>query len=497
MKQIIFTLIAVLVALVPSTMSAYDFEVDGIYYDIYGANAIVTDNITSNGYTGDVIIPAEVTYNGTTYHVTEIGVSAFMDCTGLTSITIPNSVIAIGDEAFYGCSGLTTIDIPNSVTTIGGEAFGHCEGLTSIAVESGNTVYDSRDNCNAIIETATNKLIAGCMNTIIPNSVSTIGSWAFDCCTGLTCIEIPNSVTSIGWSAFNCCTSLTSIDIPNSVTSIGTYAFYFCTSLANVSIGNSVTSIGIYAFWKCSSLSSINIPSSVTSIGDKAFEGCSGLTSITVAIDNPFYDSRDNCDAIIKTATNTLIIGCMNTNIPNSVTSIGNYAFKGCTGLTTTDIPNSVTTIGIGAFEGCTGLISINIPNSVTFIRTSAFENCIKLNDVYCHVTDPSLLTLGTDAFGYIYNGSNAGRTLHVPAGSLAAYQADSKWSQYFETIVEMEPTAGDVNGDGALTISDVTNLIDQLLSGDELPAYADVNGDGVVTIKDVTDLIDLLLDGN
>ena len=372
MKQIIFTLIAVLVALVPSTMSAYDFEVDGIYYDIYGANAIVTDNITSNGYTGDVIIPAEVTYNGTTYHVTEIGASAFRDCTGLTSITIPNSVIAIGNEAFYGCTGLTTTDIPNSVTSIGNSAFYGCSGLTTI-------------------------------------------------------------------------------DIPNSV----------------------------------------------TTIGGEAFGHCEGLTSIAVESGNTVYDSRDNCNAIIKTATNTLIIGCMNTTIPNSVTSIGNYAFNGRTGLTNIDIPNPVTTIGLGAFYNCTGLTSVTLPNSVTFIRTQAFENCFKLNDVYCHVADPSLLALERDAFGYIYNGSNVGHTLHVPAGSLAAYQADSKWSQYFETIVEMEPTAGDINGDGVLTISDVTGLIDQLLSGDELPAYADVNGDGVVTIKDVTDLIDLLLDGN
>ena len=516
-------------ALVPSTMSAHDFMVDGIYYNIksggvninYGNEVSVTYEETGyNSYTGDVIIPAEVTFNATTYYVTEIGVSAFRDCTGLTSITIPYSVIAIGDEAFRGCtgltttdipnsvttiggyafegcSGLTTIDIPNSVTTIGSGAFGSCQGLTSIAVESGNTVYDSRDNCNAIIETASNTLLFGCMNSVIPNSVTSIGSFAFDGCTGLTCIDIPNSVTSIGWSAFNCCTGLTSIDIPNSVTSLGTYAFYFCTSLANVSIGNSVTSIGIYTFWKCSSLSSINIPSSVTSIGSHAFDFCSGLTSITVAIDNPFYDSRDNCNAIIKTANNTLIAGCMNTTIPNSVTSIGNYAFNGCTDLTNIDIPNPVTTIGLGAFYNCTGLTSVTIPNSVTFIRTQAFENCFKLNDVYCHVADPSLLTLETDAFGYIYNGSNAGRTLHVPAGSLAAYQAGSKWSQYFETIVEMGHTAGDVNGDGELTISDVTGLIDLLLSGGDLPAYADVNGDGVVTIKDVTDMIDMLLSGD
>ena len=200
---------------------------------------------------------------------------------------------------------------------------------------------------------------------------------------------------------------------------------------------------------------------SVTSIGDEAFYECTGLTSVTIG---------------------------------NSVTSIGSYAFFGCTGLTSIDIPNSVTSIGDNAFAYCSGLTSIDIPNSVTTIGDEAFDHCSNLNDVYCHVADPLLLTMGSDVF---YRSSDyAGRTLHVPAGSLSAYQADSRWSQYFETIVEMGQTAGDIDGDGKVTVSDVTNLIDQLLGGEELPANADVNGDGNVNIKDVTILIDMLLNG-
>ena len=201
--------------------------------------------------------------------VTSIGNFAFEACFGLTSITIPNSVTSIGQMAFWGCTNLTSITIPNSVTSIGQEVFDGCPGLTSIVVENENTNYDSREDCNAIIETNTNTLIAGCKNTIIPNSVTSIGSHAFDGCSGLTSITIPNSVTSIGNAAFTYCIGLTSITIPNSVTSIGQEAFRCCSNLTSVTIPNSVTSIGNFVFEYCSSLTSvtvdINTPLAITS----------------------------------------------------------------------------------------------------------------------------------------------------------------------------------------------------------------------------------------
>jgi len=220
--------------------------------------------------------------------VTIIANDAFQYCIGMASITIPNSVTSIGDNAFYGCTGLTSINIPNSVTSIGSSAFSNCSSLTSIVVGSGNTVYDSRNNCNAIIKTSTNTLIVGCKNTIIPNSVTSIGSSAFSGCSGLTSVTIPNSVTSIGSSAFSGCSGLTSVTIPNSVTSIGYGTFSGCSGLTSVTIPNSVTSIGIYAFQYCSALTSVTIPNSVTSIGSHAFYYCSALTSIISEIQDPF-----------------------------------------------------------------------------------------------------------------------------------------------------------------------------------------------------------------
>ena len=348
--------------------------------------------------------------------VTSIGEKAFMGCSGLTGIKIPAGVTSIGSSAFYGCSRLTSIEIPAGVTSIGYGAFYGCSGLTSINVEAGNVSYDSRDNCNAIIEKATNTLIQGCNNTKIPSGVTKIGSFAFDGCSGLTSIEIPVGVTEIGSFAFDDCSGLTGIKIPSSVTSIGNSAFYGCSGLTsivveadntvydsrddcnaiikketntlihgckNTKIPSSVTRIGERAFWDCSELTSIEIPSSVTSIGYGAFDGCSGLTSITVEAGNAMYDSRDNSNALIETKTNTLILGCKSTKIPSSVTSIGSAAFQFCEGLTSITIPEGVTSIGESAFEGCSGLTSIEIPSSVTSIGNYAFRDCIGLKDVY------------------------------------------------------------------------------------------------------------------
>ena len=207
-------------------------------------------------------------------------------------------------------------------------------------------------------------------------SVTSIGNQAFRDCY-VTSVTIPNSVTSIGNQAFSGCRHLFSITIPESVTSIGYAAFFDCWRLTSVTIPNSVTYIQNHAFSECTSLTSVTIGNSVTSIDMNAFSRCPSLTSIKVESGNPILDSRDNCNAIIKTSTNKLIIGCKETIIPNSVTSIGEYAFSSCSGLTSVTIPNSVTSIEQRAFEGCSSLTSVTIPNSVTTIEDGAFWACI------------------------------------------------------------------------------------------------------------------------
>ncbi|MCR5820123.1 MAG: leucine-rich repeat domain-containing protein [Bacteroidaceae bacterium] len=417
-------LLALLMSMVASVASAHDFEVDGIYYKITSEENL-TVSVTYRGtyyydydneYTGSVTIPASVTYNGTKYGVTSIGYRTFYDCSGLTSITIPEGVVSIGEFAFYSCTGLTSITIPEGVTSIGNYAFSYCSGLISITIPDGvvSIGESAFSGCN------------GLSSITIPEGVTSIGDYAFSGCSGLTSITIPASVTSIGNAAFSGCTGLTSITIPEGITSIGYQAFDGCSGLTSITISEGVTSIGEYAFEFCRGLTSITIPSSVTSIGEGAFSRCWGLTSVIVADGNTVYDSRNNCNAIIETSSNTIIAGCQNTFIPESVTSIGNHAFDYCRGLTSITIPESVTSIGVYAFYECSGLTSITIPESVTSIGISAFFCCSGLTSVTALNTTP--ITISSDTFS---NRANA--TLYVPQGCKSAYEAANYWKEFKE----------------------------------------------------------------
>ncbi len=298
-----------------------------------------TEVIIPNKYNGKMV--TAVGYKGFRFctitkivlanSVTSIGENAFESCSNLTNITLGNGVTSIGSCAFKSCSGLTSITIPNSVKSIGSSAFPGCIGLTSIKVSSGNTKYDSRDNCNAIIETASNTLIQSCKTTIIPNTITSIGNSAFYECSGLTSITIPNSVTSIGNYAFLGCDGLTSVTIPNSVTSIGGYAFEYCDGLTSITIGNSVTSIGDSAFESCSGLTSITIPDSVTSIEINAFSYCKKLTKIYIPASVTTISASMYTNSTFKSCSSTLKIYCEASSKPSGWGTYWNYYASGKT----------------------------------------------------------------------------------------------------------------------------------------------------------------------
>ena len=320
--------------------------------------------------------------------VTSIGAYAFDGCSKLTSVTIPNSVTSINESTFSGCSSLTSVTIPNSVMSIGNYAFDGCSSFTSVSIGSGVTSIGDHafNDCRALTKVIVSDIAAWCGISFGDNPLSKAHHLYSDENTEITDLVIPEGATSINGEAFYGCSGLTSVTVGNSVTSIGGSAFTGCTGLTSVTIGNSVTSISAYAFSGCKSLTSVVIGNSVTSISSDTFRGafynCTGLTSVIVNAGNTKYDSRDNCNGIIETASNTLILGCMNTTIPNSVTSIGNGAFSSCSGLTSVTIPNSVTSIGEYAFYDCSGLTSITIPNSVTGIGKQAFWHCLSLSSV-------------------------------------------------------------------------------------------------------------------
>ena len=434
---------------------AHDFEVEGVFYKKISDNAVAVTykgysyDSYSNEYAGDVVIPSSVNYNGTTYSVTSIEDDAFNRCSSLTGIEIPNSVTSIGQGAFVYCSSLTSVEIGNSVTSIGDYAFSNCSSLTGIQ---------------------------------IPNSVTSIGEGAFSSC-NLTSVEIGNSVTSIGDYAFSNCSSLTSVIIGNSVTSIGEGAFVYCSSLTSIQIPNSVTSIGEWALGYCSSLTSIEIGNSVTSIGNNAFAYCESLTNIVVDYDNAVYESRNGCNAIIETASNTLIAGCKNTIIPNGVTSIGDIAFNGCSSLTSIQIPNSVTSIGDWAFAYCSGLSSIEIPNSVTSIGDRAFYGCSSLTKITCLATNPPTIKS--------YTFSKYSAELYVPAGCKSAYQSANHWKKFYNikeiptlsTSIALNQTTATLEVTETITLiatilpENATDKSVEWSSSDETVAVVDENG--------------------
>ena len=539
-----FLFLLLMLATMSATMSAYDFEVDGIYYKINkdSVSVSVTNKNSSNSgaYIGHVSVPAEVIYNNMIYPVTMIDGSAFEKCSAMTGIDLPNTIKEIGRYSFMGCSALSHIDIPDSVTFIGTrafqgcrsltelyipasvqnieyEAFIHCYGITSIVVDENNSYYDSRENCNAIIGKNRSVLLAACVNTVIPNSVKRLASDVFNGFTWLTHVDLPDSLEYIGGYAFYGCTGLTNIDFPSTVTTISDAAFAGCTGLTEVVLPESLQSLGGCVFMDCPELTSLFIPANVTYIGGSLLARDPKITSIVVDPRNTKYNSRDNCNAIIESSNEWLIEGCNYSTVPEGVRRIDSGAFAYCDKITEIQLPSTLHTIGDGAFMKCTSLTSIHVPEGVTQIDPDAFRDCSTLTTIslpstlnktgldhigtYCFYGCDSLRAvicyavkppqIGPFLFGCFESATLQNGTLYVPVESIELYKTASIWRS-FKNIAAI----GDINGDGNISISDVTGLVDQLLSGGELPAWMDVNGDGNVSIGDVTALIDMLLAG-
>lgn len=390
--------------------------------------------------------------------------NSFASCTSLTSLIVPNGVKTIRSKAFANCSSLSSITIPASVNCIEGTPINGCSKLNSIIVDANNETYKSPTGNIAIIDKATQSLVAGCENTIIPNDVVSIGESAFLACR-FSSITIPNSISSIGKSAFANCSFLTTITIPNSVTALGDNAFSGCSSLKNIVLPTSLNIIGASVFYGCSSLNSISVPSSVLSIAASAFEGCNGLKSVTIngpsSIGSKAFYGCSNLESLVLSNSVTSIgasafMNCTNLSsveIPSSVTTIGASAFNGCTKLTSATINGSasieyqafykcnnlqsvnlsdgVKTIGNNVFIGCTSLTSIILPQTVTSIGSAAFSGCNNLLLVVSENNNPTQIN---DAAFY---GINTNARLQVPKGTKSKYEAITGWKNYFKEIVD------------------------------------------------------------
>lgn len=363
---------------------------------------ILPDSVTSIGYTSiancrtlkEVIIPKGVTkIEVNTFlasgvervvipeGVYEIEESAFSGCFKLKEITLPSTLSKIRNDAFSGCKSIESIFIPANVTEIE-DAFSMCYNLSQIEVDEANQKYDSRNGCNAIIETSTDSLLLGCPTTIIPDSVKIIGTGAFWGYDTLDKITVPEGVTTIGEGAFGYCEALEKVELPKSLKTLEYGAFQYCKKLDGVELPQDIEILGDSVFEGCESLTSLEIPAKVSEIYRDLLKGCTGLVSLSVDENNKFYDSRENCNAIISSEFNSLEKGCINTVIPEGVVCISEYAFDGCTDLTEVKLPESLNTIDRKAFQNCVNLKSIYIPANVYSVDEEAFLSCNSLENI-------------------------------------------------------------------------------------------------------------------
>ena len=492
--------------------------------DINSRTVEITNFRPTKKLSEEVIVPTSIKGpDEKTYTVTAIGRSAMSGSNEKwTSIVIPNTVTTFGNYAFSYSPTLQTFAIPSSVTSIGEFAFLSCTALVSVTVKAttpisipkstfqnttslttlyvpkgAETAYRNApvwgdianivgidmaaEDANKIITFADANVKAVCIkewDTDGDGELSMAEAASVKSLDGAFSIPI-NSMTMPGYSR-PLITSFNELQYFTGLTFLESGAFSKQYQLSSVIIPISVESIGASAFYGCSSLTSITIPSNVTSIGKTVFKGCNSLSSIVVESGNPTYNSPDNCNAIIETSTNTLIAGCKNTIIPNSVTSIGDYAFYGCSKLTSITIPNNVTSIGGSAFEECNSLTYVTIGSAVTSIDMRAFVCQSNELNVTSLIQDPLLVNV-VDAF-------SPQTSLMVPIGTLNVYKSTYPWSLFSNIGI-----LGDANGNNTVDEKDITAIVDYLMGKKPIPFYedsADANGDGIINVADIVTII-------
>ena len=514
--------------------SGSDFEHDGIYYKYNedASQAIVTYLDTRyNTYEGQVVIPGQVNHSGKTIPVTGIGNSAFRNCLGLVSVTIPSTVKCIDDYAFRNCIGLIDIELPSGVESIGNQAFANCMNLERVMF-SGNAVKtvgeDAFMDCNALKRVEIGDVVSWLGMTfvsrysnplslahhlyvngqeleqlVVPQSIQQVSPFAFIECEGLKSVVIEDGVADIGTAAFSNCTSITSVSLPQTMTAIGKQVFLGCTALTGIDIPENIISIGNAAFSECAALEHVGLPSTVITVADNAFNNCKGL--IEAVLPNSVTDlgssAFSGCSSLshvtlstsLKTLKSKVFYGCSKLSqitIPSTITHISTGAFQKCSSLAHVIIPDNVTQVDDQAFSYCSKLTEVTIGKSVGIVGDKAFINSRALAKVICRSETPPLTPGNDNTFtSSVYDSA----ILYVPEGSLHAYKNSGiwPWFKHIETIVEIPPR--DPNGDGEINISDVSAIIDIILhAGDD--AAGDVNDDGEVNIADINAIIDLIL---
>jgi len=510
----------------------YDFENGGIYYmyDEDATGLYVTYCDTRYGtYSGDVVIPSQVTYDGETLPVRGIGPAAFRNCEELTSVTLPASLTVVGDYAFRNCTALTRVVLPEGVERIGTQAFINCLNLQRVELPSSVTEigYHAFQDCFALTHVETPSVeawlriafadhyanplsyahhltVAGAelRDLVIPASVGSVPSFAFIECEGLSSLTLEEGVTAIGVASFAYCTGLKSLSLPSSLTTIDNQALFGCTGLKDVVLPEGLAHLNYAAFASCSGLRSINIPAGLHAIDDYVFYNCSGLTSVSL----PASIKRIGTSAFYSCSALKEVV------MPPDIEVLGNYAFAMCENLQRVELPSSLTVISDQAFSECTSLTSIVIPDSVTTIGGHAFYKCLYLKEI---TLGAGVDTIGDRAFDNdprvtrvtslaqvppklaspncfmrsIYNKA----VLYVPWGLVKTYKSSGVWGWFTTIKAIMTVESADVNGDGEVTVADVNAVIAGILAGVGDQA-CDVNGDGEVTIADVNAVINIIL---